>query len=78
MFHVMFHVTTLYYTFIILWHCANCTAQNALRHSGVLEIGTYWGTSCLRVAHALDVPVTTLELDPVHVAIARVLRLDIS
>eukprot|EP00435_Cladocopium_sp_Y103_P065009 s2528_g26.t2 len=41
-------------------------------HSGVLEIGTYWGTSCLRVAHALgNVPMTTLELDPVHVAIAR-------
>ena len=54
-------------------------ALNALRHSGVLEIGTYWGTSSLRVAHALPlgVPITTLELDPVHVAIARVLRLDI-
>lgn len=47
------------------------------RHLGVLEIGTYWGTTCLRLAHALhDVPITTLELDPVHVAIARVLCLD--
>ena len=47
------------------------------RHLGVLEIGTYWGTTCLRLAHALhDVPITTLELDPVHVAIARVLCFD--
>eukprot|EP00913_Durusdinium_trenchii_P006551 g6154.t1 len=54
-------------------------------HHGVFEIGTYWGTSSLRLAHALragtgtssprgfGATVTTVELDPVHVAVARVL-----
>lgn len=57
------------------------------RHHGVFEIGTYWGTSSLRLAHALragtgtssprgfGATVTTVELDPVHVAVARVLQL---
>ena len=45
---------------------------SAVRHGGVLEIGTYWGTSCLRLAHAVG-SVTSLELDPVHVAVARTL-----
>ncbi|CAE8592970.1 unnamed protein product, partial [Polarella glacialis] len=41
---------------------------------GVLEIGTYCGNSALRLAAALpSVRVTTLELDPVLVAIARTL-----
>ncbi|CAE8602827.1 unnamed protein product, partial [Polarella glacialis] len=39
---------------------------------GVLEIGTYCGNSALRLAAALPgVRVTTLELDPILVAIAR-------
>ncbi|CAE8646694.1 unnamed protein product [Polarella glacialis] len=42
--------------------------------AGVLEIGTYCGNSALRLAAALPgVRVTTLELDPVLVAIARAL-----
>ncbi|CAE8660151.1 unnamed protein product, partial [Polarella glacialis] len=41
---------------------------------GVLEIGTYCGNSALRLAAALPgVRVTTLELDPLLVAIARTL-----
>ncbi|CAE8637386.1 unnamed protein product [Polarella glacialis] len=41
---------------------------------GVLEIGTYCGNSALRLAAALPgVRVTTLELDPILVAIARTL-----
>ncbi|CAJ1431555.1 unnamed protein product [Effrenium voratum] len=45
------------------------------RHAGVLEIGTYWGNSAMRLASALGkaVPITSLELDPVHVAVARCL-----
>ncbi|CAE8624273.1 unnamed protein product [Polarella glacialis] len=42
--------------------------------SGVLEIGTYCGNSALRLAAALPgVRLTTLELDPLLVAIARTL-----
>ncbi|CAK9077308.1 Pentatricopeptide repeat-containing protein At2g41720 (Protein EMBRYO DEFECTIVE 2654) [Durusdinium trenchii] len=64
---------------------AVCGGLPAGGHHGVFEIGTYWGTSSLRLAHALragtgtssprgfGATVTTVELDPVHVAVARVL-----
>ncbi|OLP85191.1 2-oxoglutarate dehydrogenase, mitochondrial [Symbiodinium microadriaticum] len=48
--------------------------HTASRNLGILEIGTYCGNSALRMASALPgVLLTSLELDPVYVAIARCL-----
>ncbi|CAE8742483.1 unnamed protein product [Polarella glacialis] len=53
--------------------CHNNNNHNSAT-AGVLEIGTYCGNSALRLAASLPgVRVTTLELDPVLVAIARTL-----
>ncbi|CAE7247595.1 unnamed protein product [Symbiodinium natans] len=49
-------------------------AASSPRNLGILEIGTYCGNSALRLAAALPgVPLTSLELDPVCVAVARCL-----